>query len=291
LYGIAATLIGLALALVLAEVTLRLLDLAPVGGLATVTERDFDRLPGLFMPGQRLVDRVVRELPYHIMIDSLGYRDATEMPRAKPAGEVRILMLGDSFTFGYLVDDDKTLPALLDHRMRSRCGGAVRVINAGIGGTSIDAASAMADRALSLGIDLAVLTFTENDVTDLATPMWTQLASNRLAKSRFPMSLLYPAVRHLALWNLLLQSRAKWRSRQAPPIPTAQPASGAAPPDSELLRLRGEYRQRLLSLRDRLASANVPLLFAIYPSHLTVYGEKSDEQVRWVEQTAREAGL
>jgi lysophospholipase L1-like esterase len=291
LLALAAVLIGSVLALGLAEATLRIFDLAPVDGLATVTQQDFERLPGLFMPGQRLVDRTLRERPFQITIDSLGYRDTQEMQREKPAGEIRILMLGDSFTFGHLVDDEDTLPAQLERRLRPRCGDAVRTINAGVGGSSLDTASVMADRSRPLGVDVAVLTFSENDVTDLAIPLWSQLASNRAMKSRFPMSLVYPVVRRLAVWNLLLKARGRWRNFWAPASPLGKPAPGGASADPKLLALRDEYRQRLIGLRDGLASRGVPLVLGIFPSHLTVYGESSDEQVLWVEQTAREAGL
>ena len=290
-YRITATLIGIVLALVLVELTLRLFDLAPVGGVATVNQRDFERLPGLFTPGQRLIDRVVPALPHQVTIDSLGYRGVEELPRAKPPGEIRIVLLGDSFTFGYLVDDDNTLPAQLERLLRARCSGPITVINAGVGGSSIETAAAMAERALPLGVDLAVLSFTENDVTDLVMPMWNQLTANRTAKSRFPMSIVYPVARKLALWNLLLKAQATWTVRRSATAGRARPASGTVASDTMLLALRAEYADRLVELRDRLAGAGVPLVFAIFPSHLLVYGENSGEQVQWVERTAREAGL
>jgi lysophospholipase L1-like esterase len=290
-YRIAATLIGLTLSLLCAEVTLRVFELAPVGGLSTVNQHDFDHIPGLFMPSQRLIDRGVRELPYRVSIDSLGYRGSAELSRNKPAEETRIILLGDSFTFGYLVDDPETLPAQLEFRLQSRCATSVRVINAGVGGTSIETAAAMAERALPLGPDIAVLTFTENDVTDLAAPMWDQLTDNRVAKSRFPMSLLYPVARELAVWNLLLKAKDVWRSRRNPALAPSRPSQGTSASDSALLSLRSEYRTRLLDLRDQLAQAKVPLVFAIFPSHLSVYGINSGEQVQWVERVAREAGI
>ncbi len=290
LWGTVAVALGVALSLALAEVALRLFDLAPVGSLATVTQREFERIPGMFSPGQSLVERLVPQLPYRITIDSLGYRDAGQLPRTKPAGEVRVLMLGDSFTFGYLVDDDKTLPADVERLLRSRCGDGVRVINAGVPGSSIETAAGMADRSLSLGIDVAVITFVENDVTDLPSAMWTQLATNRAAKSRFPMSLVYPWARQLALWNLVMEARGKWRARKTTAVLPVRLAPEASGPNQALLKLRDEYRQRLTALRDRLAGAGVPLVFAIYPSHRAVY-DSLDEQVRWVERTAREAGL
>lgn len=297
LLALAAILIGLLLATLLAELTLRIFHLASTEGLATVGQRDFDRLPGLFAPEQRVVDRDVPQIPYRISIDSLGYRGTTEPPRIKPAGEVRIVMLGDSFTFGYLVDDDGTLPAQVERGLQSRCGPSVRVINAGVGGTSIETAAPMMARAEVLKPDAAVLTFTENDVTDLAQPMWDQLAANRLAKSRFPMSVVYPLVREMALWNLMLKVRARWKSGPLVGMPAARPAqppaegeSAAQRRDSLLLALRTQYRERLGQLKERLDSAGIPLILAIYPSHLAVY-QGRDEQVRWVEMLATELGI
>lgn len=275
--------------ILLAELVLRISGLAPTGGLATVTQAEFDRVPGLFSPGQRLVDRVVPSLPYPVTIDSLGYRGTPDFPRTKPQGEVRVLMLGDSFTFGYLVPDDSTLPALVQAALQSRCTDPIRVINAGVGGTTIVAASRLAQRALPLGIDLAILTFTENDVGDLAQPIWYQLEANRTAKSRFPLSLVYPVARQTALWNLLLKVRATWAARHAPRI--APQSGGESRSDSLTAALRAGYADSLSALRDTLRRHGTPLLFVAFPSHLTVYGKASGEQVTWVTSLARDLGI
>jgi len=285
--------VGFVIALVATEVLLRTLSLAPAGGLATVNEREYRQLPGIYTPNQRLIDRTQPKLPFRVTIDSLGYRGTRQISRAKPAGEIRVLMLGDSFTFGYLVDDDKTMSALVESRLQARCaaGQSIRVVNAGLGGSSIETAAVMAERALPLGIDIAVVTFSENDVTDLADPMWVNLTANRAAKSRFPMSVVYPVVRHLALWNVLLKVEGKIRNTHIASVahPSAMTQGVAA--DSSLLRLRAEYRERLSRLRDMLTGANIPLLFAIAPSANTVYSDNSGEQVRWAGQTARDLGI
>src|SRR5689334_13166905 len=94
---------GVVTALVAVEVLLRVFGLAPAGGLATVNQRDYERFPGIFTPNQQLVDRTRPSLPHRVTIDSLGFRDVKQISRKKPSGEVRVLMLGDSFTYGYLV--------------------------------------------------------------------------------------------------------------------------------------------------------------------------------------------
>ena len=110
LFRVIAISTSLAVSLVLVEAGLRFFHLAPAGGLATVSQRDFDRLPGLYVPEQHIFDRRVPALPHRITIDSLGYRGADQFTRRKPPGEFRILMLGDSFTFGDFVNDEESLP-------------------------------------------------------------------------------------------------------------------------------------------------------------------------------------
>src|SRR5436309_14246438 len=58
--------LGVVVALALAEVGLRLLGLAPPDGVATVTEAQFQSIPGILLPDQDLVDRRDRRLPHHV---------------------------------------------------------------------------------------------------------------------------------------------------------------------------------------------------------------------------------
>src|SRR5262245_52332309 len=118
--GIALCL-GVVVALLLGEVVLRAFDLAPSAGLSTVHARDFARLSGMLAANQRVFDRSQPALPYHASIDSLGFR-GQNFPRAKQAGELRILLVGDSFTFGDYVDDEETLPAQLQRHLPASCG-------------------------------------------------------------------------------------------------------------------------------------------------------------------------
>ncbi|MBK7905607.1 MAG: hypothetical protein IPJ78_03495 [Gemmatimonadetes bacterium] len=119
---------------------------------------------------------------FHVRINSLGYR-GPEIPREKPPGEYRVVMIGDSFTFGDYVDDHETLPAKLEEALRADCA-AVRAINAGVMNTTIDSHAQMAERALALEPDLVVLTFYENDVDDLRNPMWRRSSRAIARRSR-----------------------------------------------------------------------------------------------------------
>ena len=291
---LALVLAGLFVGSVLAELTLHVLQLAPSRGVATVNESDFRALPGLFAPNQDLVNLRIRELRHHVRIDSLGYR-GPNFPRRKQSGEVRFLAVGDSNTYGDFVDGDQTLPAYLEGALRNSCPG-VRVINAGVGGTTIVTHRHMVERALALNPDLVVLVFSENDVTDLSgTPLWDQIAANRKAKSRWPLSVVYPVLHRMALWNLGLEVRGKLRAwARANAVEPQRPPD--APPErvgtgTTLEGLRSGYEVYLSDLGDRLGDSGIPLVFAVYPSHHSVAGTHAAEQVSWAVRVGRSAGL
>lgn len=61
--------------------------------------------------------------------NSLGLRNR-EVPREKPTGTFRILVLGDSYTFGVYLGDNETYPAVLENILKAR-GVSVEVMNAG----------------------------------------------------------------------------------------------------------------------------------------------------------------
>lgn len=279
---IAAVGAGLAAGVLLSEGALRVVKLAPTVGVVTASEREFGSIPGILSPEQDLVDRRHPRLPYHVVADSLGYR-GLPFPRRKPPGEFRVLFTGDSFVFGDFVNDHETLPAQLELRLRERCDG-VRVVNAGLDAATIVDEGHMVERGLAVEPDLVLLLFSENDIADLnRASTWDQLAANRQAKSRFPLSIAYPVLRHTALWNFALQARANLASRRQP---VRIDWSGAAADDSVTQRLRKTYRQTLVGLRDQLRARGVPLRLIAYPSHHALTNDSQRGQVAWLMRTA-----
>lgn len=260
----------------MAEVLLRLTGLAHPGGIATMTEGQFRRLPGIYAPNQHVVSRDVPALPHEVSTDSLGFR-GVNFARSKPAGEFRVLFAGDSFTYGSYVDDSVTVPQLVEEQLRPLCRN-VRVINAGLGGSTITDQVKVIARAMPLDPDAVVVMFSENDIVDLRnTPMWDRLEANRKRKSRFPASIVYTGLRRTALWNLVLRARAR---RANAPSSVAGPGDAMAE-GTERDALRVEYAAALSALRDTLAAQHVRLVFAAMPTHLTVRGLQSGEQYQW----------
>lgn len=72
------------------------------------------------------------EFDYTAQINRDGYRGA-DILSPKPVGTLRILAVGDSFTFGVGSPDDQTIPFLLEKDLKAK-GYSVEVVNAGIGG-------------------------------------------------------------------------------------------------------------------------------------------------------------
>jgi hypothetical protein len=74
---------------------------------------------------------------HQIHINSHGMRDR-EHEVAKPAGTIRILVLGDSFMEANQVPFEDSLPSLLEANLSARLGHPVEVINASVSGWGTD---------------------------------------------------------------------------------------------------------------------------------------------------------
>ena len=107
-----------------------------------------------------------------VRVNSLGLRD-DEIPLAKPAGERRILCLGDSFTFALGVRFEdlyvQQLEALL---AKQHPGERIQVINAGVAGynTRQELIRLLA-QGLALSPDLVTIGFYFNDLVENEAPL------------------------------------------------------------------------------------------------------------------------
>jgi hypothetical protein len=278
--------IGLVGSVILAEIVLRLFHLAPAEGVATVNARQFERIPGMFAPNQRVHDLQKPVLPYNVSIDSLGFR-GPEFSRTKPADQLRAVMIGDSYVYGDFVDDQQTFPFQLEERLRRSCTDAL-VINGGLGGTTIVDHAHLMQRALALQPDVVILVYVWDDVDNLAAtkPSWELFAENRQQKSRFPLSLVYPILRHTALWNLALKSRASWMNRRGE---TALRQEREVANDETTARLRQRYGEALLAFRDTLQAHGVSFVFAMFPASSEL--KEPSANLTWVDGFARRNGI
>ena len=145
-------------------------------------------------------------------MNSKGLR-GPEYPYEKPAGEFRVLFLGDSITEGYTVEFGQVFTEVMKSRLnggasRRPDGRVYQAINAGTGGYSTDQELLFFEReGKKYSPALVVLVFCENDVWYNARP-----AYHRGDKPQF---ILNPEGK-ATFQNV--------RFPQAPPAPTASPA-------------------------------------------------------------------
>lgn len=98
--------------------------------------------------------------PDSVYTNSVGLRGQREVPLAKTDDRPRVLVIGDSFTFGDEVRDDETYPHLLDQLLPD-----AEVINFGVHGYGHDQILLLLrEQALAYQPDLIVLGFVRDDM-------------------------------------------------------------------------------------------------------------------------------
>ena len=112
----------------------------------------------------------------HLAINSLGLR-GPETTREKPAGVRRVLILGDSVTFGWGVAEAETFGRRLEAKLRSELACPIEVLNAGVSGYgSVEEAHYFLHEGLTLSPDVVLIYHVENDNV-IATPARGALAT------------------------------------------------------------------------------------------------------------------
>jgi len=101
----------------------------------------------------------------HLRINSQGFRGDEEVSRLVPAGKIRVICSGDSFTLGYGVSDDRTWChdlALIDRRLET--------VNMGQGGYGLDQAYLWYARdGVAFNQDVHIFAFIGSDLRRMAS--------------------------------------------------------------------------------------------------------------------------
>lgn len=159
---LAAVTVASLVAVILAEIVVR------VAGLGADQLLRSDPLLGVrFIPATRGLSQGPC-YSTEVTTNSQGWR-SPEFTQAKPAGVLRVLVLGDSFMAGVQVDDNQTFARVLESRLRtSGIQRQVEVINLGVPSWGTDQEYvALREFGRALDPDLVVLAFyAQNDVSD-----------------------------------------------------------------------------------------------------------------------------
>lgn len=123
--------------------------------------------------------QVAEEYSVRVTTNALGMRGAGASAEKAP-GVYRVLVVGDSFAFGYGVEDWETFPARLQAELEER-GLRVEVLNAGVPGWSTDGYFVyLREHGFALEPDLVLVALSENELSDMG---WNRLA---LDEDRLP---------------------------------------------------------------------------------------------------------
>jgi hypothetical protein len=103
---------------------------------------------------------------FYFSTNNNGLRDERPIEYSKPEGEFRVLVLGDSHTQGYEVNQYETYSILLEKSLIGK-GHSVRVLNAGVSGFSTaEALVYLEQEGYKYKPDAVVLGFFANDYSD-----------------------------------------------------------------------------------------------------------------------------
>jgi hypothetical protein len=126
---------------------------------SSVTFRKLPEKFGDLKPDQNTIQSELSVIPYQLMTNSQGLR--MEYDLTFPKEKQRILILGDSYTFGPHLPNRHGYPDLLDKKYPDK-----EIINAGKSGYTItDEVSLFMERAKYLEPDITILQVLENDIS------------------------------------------------------------------------------------------------------------------------------
>jgi len=162
LFGLIAATLGVTFTLLVVEIAVRLL--VPWGDYPRWFVQD-QRYGYFHHPNWKETYRYAHtNVSWEVRFNSLGLRDQ-EYDFARP-GAFRILLLGDSFTFGYGLEVEDLFDTKLESKLRES-GMDADVINAGVGGWgTLQEFQFARDHWEQLKPDVIVLTFCDNDHVD-----------------------------------------------------------------------------------------------------------------------------
>ena len=105
-----------------------------------------------------------------VELNSHGLRD-DEIPYNKPAGEKRILVLGDSVTFGWGVSQGETFSDRLEYLLNELPGDRWQVINSGVNGYNTEQESTyLRIEGMRYSPDFVLLVYVSNDMYPIIDP-------------------------------------------------------------------------------------------------------------------------
>jgi len=216
-----------------------------------------------------------------VTVNAAGYRD-DDFPRAKPAGEYRVLALGDSFTFALGVRFEDLWVQQLELALGARVGPerSAQVVNAAVAGYNTrQELIVLESDGWSLDPDLVVVAFYWNDLVGNDEPIPDLQTTPRIANAELTWERgereqghLIPAALRDRLRQSVLLYQATIRAKQV--MAAFDPPAGAYATVQRAL-LEGDddtlepywraTRERLLEITASARRRGVPVVLMLFP--------------------------
>lgn len=235
---------------------------------------------GDLLPNIDSVERLYPTRPYYLHTNSAGLRNTDEL---NPDEDVlRILAIGDSFTYGFYVHNPETFPARLEERLNELLPRRTQVLNAGIPGYTIeDELSYLKDKGLALQPDIVILGFYTNDIFDLHPTMRQYFARSVVLAPAQPINApsglrdwLQNHVALYNLWRLVRYGYIEWQVEQQvgqiiPALPDMhnlyENITFLQSDSPEYQPFWQQYETLLAEMAALLKERNIPLLLVAFP--------------------------
>lgn len=233
--GLIISMVSLLLSIAALELAIRMVDPLGISYYELAGNYTRDKLADEQLVFRHKPSWATRYGDVRVTYNERGLRDRPILPKAP--GEYRILALGDSVTFGWGVDQDKTFTARLESLLEERLHRPVRVINSGVGGyNTVQEMTYFKREGIALQPDLVMLTYVQNDIEVNRGPFdpWAQ---GSLWGKSFPDMVIAVVGK---LWFYRLMHHAYNYA-----MPTLQPTSVASSPQEGV-----GWRQSMAALRE-----------------------------------------
>ncbi len=203
-------------------------------------------------------------IPGGTTVNALGMRGA-EVAHPKPAGERRILVLGDSSVFGVLVADADTFPNRAERALRAIDPG-IRVLDGGVPGwSSYQSRRALETRWAGVAPDLVVIASLWSDAMGAPEPDEVRFSPRAPALLEASRTFLFARawVRH-AKWGSDPETVRVDLGGRPPPDPSRPRPADLAPPPTSRVPL-AVYGASLDALADTAAGLGASVAFLVLP--------------------------
>ncbi|OVE77408.1 hypothetical protein BVX98_02570 [bacterium F11] len=180
---IALLLTSLFLALLLAEMLIRLLQVAPEVGFIKKDQFRLSPNPNIGyepIPSLRVSNASVSEIHrYNGVTNKMGFRDE-DYDKEKPSGTKRIIILGDSIAAGQRIPHTRDIfPSIVEKRLNKKIP-PIEVLNFGvIGYNTQQEVETLIDKGIDFNPDLVVLAYCLNDRRRDDGSLYQQLLERR----------------------------------------------------------------------------------------------------------------